>query len=166
MCLVLRVYHLQADASFVHHNTLTAQHSCHFFIGSGLQTKPGGPVMFKCVLAFLGYRQPAEFRLQNAFYFHVLHRMDGNSETYENVLGRRILWMLSGPCVRIVPLAGRSVGWVSSPGSAVLWGCGLSRRCLFWPGQVAKEPGVPFGDRLVVMPHCLVMRGRLNPVNA
>lgn len=40
--------------------------------------------MFKCVLAFLSYKQSAEFRLQNAFYFRVLREMEDNSETWKH----------------------------------------------------------------------------------
>ena len=108
---------------FFHHNTLTAQLSHHFFLGSGSQTKPGSAVMFKCILTFLSYKQSAEFRLQNAFYFHGLHRMEGSSETHENVLRWRILLMLSGPSFRVLAVLRRRAGWVSSPGKAVL--CGM-----------------------------------------
>lgn len=79
--------------------------------------------MFKCVLAFLSYKQSAEFRLRNAFYSCVLHGMEDNSKTYENMLGQRILLMLSGLCFKIVTVPRRGVGCVSSAGKAVL--CGI-----------------------------------------
>lgn len=42
---------------------------------------------------------------------------------HENMLGQRILLMLSGLCFRIVTVPRRGVGWVSSAGKAVL--CGM-----------------------------------------
>lgn len=84
--------------------------SHHLFIGSGSQTKPGRLVMFKCVLTFLSYNRSAEFRLQNVFYFCVLHCREGNSETYRNMLGWRILLVLPGPCFKIVTVPRRGVG--------------------------------------------------------
>lgn len=42
---------------------------------------------------------------------------------HENMLGQRILLMLSGLCFRIVTVPRRGAGWVSSAGKAVL--CGM-----------------------------------------
>lgn len=63
------------------------------------------------------------------------------------------------------PSQGGAWAGIAPQGTLCSGGCGLSPRCLLWQGQVAKEPGVPFGDWLVVMPRCLLRRGRMDLSN-